>query len=157
MGIKMNSQKRFVADGLMVLLSVALSLTFPGVPLWGQSTPKPAPAFKPTKFKPACAKPSYPTPAPAQSPGIDAICGLPGAGTGPEGQQNMAKNNFCATGSPQAITIPDLTFMANKVQAIHFIPFETLLTAVALYWVMCLAVERVAQTLETVAAVRGHE
>ena len=55
------------------------------------------------------------------------------------------------------ITIPDLTFMANKVQAIHFIPFETLLTAVALYWVMCFAVERLARMLETVAAVRGHE
>jgi polar amino acid transport system permease protein len=55
------------------------------------------------------------------------------------------------------ITIPDLTFMANKVQAIHFIPFETLLTAVALYWVLCFTVERMAHALERVAAVRGNE
>ena len=55
------------------------------------------------------------------------------------------------------ITIPDLTFMANKVQAIYFIPFETLLVAVALYWVMCFAVEQMVHVLERTAAVRGNE
>jgi hypothetical protein len=51
------------------------------------------------------------------------VCGLAGAGTGPEGQQNMAKNNFCATGTPQMITIADLTNLQAQVEknpAINF-------------------------------------
>ena len=55
------------------------------------------------------------------------------------------------------ITLPDLTYMANKVQAIYFIPFETLLTAVALYWVLCFAIEQMVHALEQTAAVRGNE
>lgn len=55
------------------------------------------------------------------------------------------------------ITIPDLTFMANQVQAIHFIPFETLLVAVALYWVICSAIEWMVRVMDRVAVVRGHE
>jgi polar amino acid transport system permease protein len=55
------------------------------------------------------------------------------------------------------ITIPDLTFMANQVQAIHFIPFETLLVAVALYWVICSAIEWIVRVMDRVAVVRGHE
>jgi polar amino acid transport system permease protein len=55
------------------------------------------------------------------------------------------------------ITIPDLTFMANQVQAIHFIPFETLLVAVALYWVICSGIEWMVRAMDRVAVVRGHE
>ena len=55
------------------------------------------------------------------------------------------------------ITIPDLTFMANQVQAIYFVPFETMLVAVALYWVICSAIEWTVRRMERVAVVRGHE
>lgn len=44
---------------------------------------KPA-TFKATKFKPTCAKPSYPAPEPSKLPSIDLQCGLAGYGTGPE-------------------------------------------------------------------------
>lgn len=76
---------------------------------------KPAPVFKPAKFKPVCANPSYPSPAPKTAPGIDAECGLSGGGVGPEGQQDMTKNNFCAKGTPQSITIADLTDLQSQV------------------------------------------
>lgn len=55
------------------------------------------------------------------------------------------------------ITIPDLTFMANQVQAIYFVPFETMLVAVALYWTICSAIEWTVRRMERVAVVRGHE
>ncbi|MDX6384463.1 MAG: hypothetical protein QOK48_2036 [Blastocatellia bacterium] len=118
----MNFKKQYVSVGL-VLLCLTLSLTRSDGPSFGQSKPKPAPAPKPAKFTPACTQPNYPTPAPAQSPQIDSVCGLAGAGTGPEGQQNMAKNNFCATGTPQMITIADLTNLQAQVEknpAINF-------------------------------------
>ena len=55
------------------------------------------------------------------------------------------------------ITIPDLTFMANQVQAIYFVPLETMLVAVALYWVICSAIEWTVRRMDRVAVVRGHE
>ena len=55
------------------------------------------------------------------------------------------------------ITIPDLTFMANQVQAIYFVPFETMLVAVALYWLICSTIEWTVRRMERVALVRGHE
>ena len=119
----MKSRKRYISVGLVVVLAITLSLTIPGRPSFGQSKAKPAPAPKPTKFKPACSQPNYPTPAPAQSPEIDSTCGLAGAGSGPEGQQNMAKNNFCATGTAQTMTISDLTSLQAQVEknpAINF-------------------------------------
>lgn len=118
----MNLKRLCISVGL-VFLFLALSLTKPAGPSFGQSKPKPAPSPKPTKFTPACRQPSYPTPPPAQSPQIDSVCGLAGAGTGPEGQQNMVKNNFCATGTPQMITITDLTNLQAQVEqnpAINF-------------------------------------
>jgi hypothetical protein len=78
---------------------------------------------KPSQFKPVCPSPSYPSPPPAKSLGIDSKCGLPGSGAGAEGQQNTAKNNFCAKGTPQSVTIGDLTNLQNQVQnnpAINF-------------------------------------
>lgn len=55
------------------------------------------------------------------------------------------------------ITIPDLTFKANEIQAIYFVPFETMLVAVALYWVLCSTIEWTVRRMERVAMVRGHE
>jgi len=55
------------------------------------------------------------------------------------------------------ITIPDLTFMANQVQSIYFVPLETMLVAVALYWVICSAIEWTVRRMDRVALVRGHE
>jgi polar amino acid transport system permease protein len=55
------------------------------------------------------------------------------------------------------ITIPDLTFMANQVQAIWFVPFETLLVAVALYWMICSTIEMAVRRMDRVAVVRGRE
>ncbi len=55
------------------------------------------------------------------------------------------------------ITIPDLTFMANQVQAIYFVPFETMLVAVMLYWTICSTIEWIVRGMERVAVVRGHE
>lgn len=74
-------------------------------------------------FKPSCAKPSYPSPPPKVKPGIDGACGLAGSGTGPEADQNSAKNNFCATGTPKAVTVADLTKLQKQVEknpAINF-------------------------------------
>lgn len=78
---------------------------------------------KRVKFKPACANLSYPTPAPSKSPAIDSQCGLNGSGIGPEATQNSAKNNFCASGTPQEITIAEMTRLQQQVQentAINF-------------------------------------
>jgi polar amino acid transport system permease protein len=55
------------------------------------------------------------------------------------------------------ITIPDLTFMANQVQAIYFVPLETMLVAVALYWVICSAIEWTVRRMDREAVLRGHE
>jgi polar amino acid transport system permease protein len=55
------------------------------------------------------------------------------------------------------ITIPDLTFKANEIQAIYFVPFETMLVAVALYWVLCSTIEWTVRRMERLAVVRGHE
>jgi hypothetical protein len=82
--------------------------------------PAPAPA---SKFKPACARPNYPSPPPSSSPAIDSQCGLSGAGAGAEGLQDSVKNNFCATGTPKPVTIADLTSLQAQVEknpAINF-------------------------------------
>jgi len=83
---------------------------------FAQSKRKPA-AFKRTKFKPLCANPTYPMPAPAKPPLIDSQCGLSGVGGGgPEGVQDAAKNNFCATGTPEEITIDGLIKLQQQVE-----------------------------------------
>jgi hypothetical protein len=101
------------------LIGIAFGLIILGgstaMPAFGQARAKPAP-FRRTKFKPTCANPNYPTPAPAKSPAIDSQCGLTGAGKGPEGLQDSAKNNFCATGTPEEITIEELTRLQQEVE-----------------------------------------
>jgi len=85
-----------------------------------QGKPKP---FRKTAFKPACATPSFPSPAPSKKLGIDSQCGLSGSGAAAEGQQDMVKNNFCAKGAPKTITIADLTDLQAQVEknkAINF-------------------------------------
>ena len=53
------------------------------------------------------------------------------------------------------ITIPELTFMANSIQARYFIPLEALVAAALLYWVLCRSVEFSVKRLERVADLRG--
>lgn len=118
-------KQQTLSSRFVFLLAVTLSTTILGAanPALGKPGARTTPAPKRVKFKPVCANTSYPTPAPAKSPKIDSQCGLPGAGTGPEGQQNSAKNNFCAKGTPQQITIADLTNLQKQVEknpAINF-------------------------------------
>ncbi|MBZ5537548.1 MAG: hypothetical protein LAO31_16445 [Acidobacteriia bacterium] len=62
-----------------------------------------------------CPSPALPTPPPANALGIDASC--PIQGTGPkEAAQNTAKNNFCAGGPAQPITIDDMKTLQQNVQ-----------------------------------------
>ena len=51
-------------------------------------------------------------------------------------------------------TIPELTFRANQVQSILFVPFETFIVAGCLYWVLCNSVEWMVHRLERVAEMR---
>ncbi|MBI3698230.1 MAG: hypothetical protein HY238_25760 [Acidobacteria bacterium] len=67
------------------------------------------------KFTQECSNAHYPSPAPSQSLGIDAQCVVQGSG-GDEDHQNRAKNNFCATGSPQPITLQRLKDLQKKVE-----------------------------------------
>ena len=75
-----------------------------------------------TTFTPACSAPSYPSPPPKTSPGIDSQCGLEGSG-GEEANQNTAKNNFCASGTPTDMTIDDFTNLQTQVNNDPSIPF----------------------------------
>lgn len=54
------------------------------------------------------------------------------------------------------ITVPELTYKANQVQSLYYVPFETFIIAVALYWVLCRTVEYFVQRLEVVAEVRRN-
>ncbi len=74
-------------------------------------------------FAPSCQTPSYPQPPPSQALGIDAQCGISGSGTGAEATQDAQKNNFCASGTAQEITLQDLTALQQQVEqnpAINF-------------------------------------
>lgn len=74
------------------------------------------------KFTPACDAPSYPSPPPATPVAIDSACGLQGSG-GTEANQNMAKNNFCASGQMQLVTVKDFEKLQQQVDADTSIPF----------------------------------
>jgi hypothetical protein len=72
------------------------------------------------KFTQSCPQPHYPQPA-RQGLTIDAQCVIQGAGsevdTNPaEGEQDRAKNNFCADQSAGAVTTSDLQKLQEKVQ-----------------------------------------
>lgn len=69
-------------------------------------------------FTQTCSAPAFPGPA----VGIDTRCGAQGAG-GEEAEQNQAKNNFCAAGTPSPFTIAQFAALQNQVQqnkAINF-------------------------------------
>jgi hypothetical protein len=71
--------------------------------------------FKPADFSPSCPSPSFPSPFPASAPQIDSLCGTLGSG-GREAAQNQAKNDFCASGSAQTITIQNLKTLQTAVE-----------------------------------------
>jgi hypothetical protein len=50
------------------------------------------------------------------------MCGIQGSG-GAEANQNMAKNNFCASGAPKHMTIADFTQLQQQVNNNPSIPF----------------------------------
>jgi len=54
------------------------------------------------------------------------------------------------------ITVPELTYMANHVQSTYFVPFETFIMAVVLYWTLCTLVELVVKRVERLAEVRRY-
>src|ERR1700693_4862783 len=66
-----------------------------------------------------CSSPQFPQAAPTK---IDSACGTSGNG-GSEANQNQAKNNFCAAGPANPVSIPDLIALQKKAQAIKGISF----------------------------------
>ena len=85
------------------LIVVALVLAALNIPLFGQ-----------------CPHPNLPSPTPA--PIDSTTCGPAGNG-GAETTQNEAKNNFCADGPAQPITIAEMTTLQQKVESDKSIPF----------------------------------
>lgn len=73
-----------------------------------------APCSARQKFTPVCSAPAFPSPAPAKALAIDSSCGITGSG-GDESNQNAAKNNFCATGTPQPMTIAEMAQLQTQV------------------------------------------
>ncbi|MBV8895432.1 MAG: hypothetical protein JO051_02895 [Acidobacteriaceae bacterium] len=120
----------FFACCLFVMVNTCVAQE-PSAPAVQEPT---APAAKPaavtaaksgkTIFVSACTSPSYPSPPPRTKPGIDSLCGVQGSG-GAEANQNMAKNNFCATGTPSDMTIDDFTNLQTQVENDSSIPFGT--------------------------------
>jgi hypothetical protein len=87
-----------------------------------QETAHRPPAPPTTVFAPRCTTPTYPSPAPQTAPLIDSECGLSGSG-GEEAIQNIAKNNFCASGAATDMTIDDFAKLQQKVNDDPSIPF----------------------------------
>lgn len=52
------------------------------------------------------------------------------------------------------IAVPELTHAANSIQAQYFIPFATFLSAVLLYWALCMVVELGVFVVERIAEKR---
>src|SRR5262245_14827122 len=76
-------------------------------------------------FTPACPDPSFPAPPPSAPLPIDAQCpvsGMPNQ-TAAETAQNSAKDNFCARGPAQPITIVQMRELQAKVQTDPHINF----------------------------------
>jgi hypothetical protein len=106
--------KRFC---LLLLLSLGLGL----VSVAQQAThtrshhPKTQPADSgdtgSQSFSPGCDSPTYPS---SDGTPADSACGLEGSG-GAEAAQNKAKNDFCASGDPQATSFDDLKNLQAQV------------------------------------------
>src|SRR5713101_2643802 len=69
-------------------------------------------------FIPTCRDPSYPAPPPGMPLPIDAVCPISGQPnqSAAETAQNSAKNNFCAPGPAQAITVDQMHALQAQVQ-----------------------------------------
>ncbi len=80
------------------------------------------PVAAPADFVPVCSTPGFPSPPPETKPVIDSQCGLPGSG-GDEANQNIAKNNFCASGAPTDMTVDDFVALQKQVDDNPSIPF----------------------------------
>jgi polar amino acid transport system permease protein len=52
------------------------------------------------------------------------------------------------------ITVPELTFVASSVQATYFVPFASFVAAMALYWIVTLAIESSVRRIEAAAELR---
>jgi polar amino acid transport system permease protein len=52
------------------------------------------------------------------------------------------------------IALPELTHAASSIQSRHYIPFAAFITAVLLYWVLCLAVEACVASIGRIAEAR---
>lgn len=63
------------------------------------------------EFTPSCPSPSFP----GSATDIDSQCGLDGSGAGAEARQNQAKNNFCALGTPEPMSVGQLINLQNRV------------------------------------------
>lgn len=50
------------------------------------------------------------------------------------------------------ITVPELTYTANAVQSVYFVPFESFALAALLYWGLCAGVERLVARGERAAS-----
>src|ERR1700746_3304223 len=106
---------------LLVLLTTSGRAQETSAPA-AQELSRKAPVPPKTTFVPACASPGYPSPPPKAKLLIDSQCGLQGAG-GDEANQNMAKDNFCASGTPKDMTIEDFVNLQTKVNDDPSIPF----------------------------------
>jgi polar amino acid transport system permease protein len=54
----------------------------------------------------------------------------------------------------QIIAVQELTFAANEIQAVYYVPFASFVCAMLLYWVLCLAVEAGVRAFLTLAELR---
>jgi polar amino acid transport system permease protein len=52
------------------------------------------------------------------------------------------------------IALPELTHAASSIQSRHYIPFAAFITAVLLYWILCLTVEACVAAVGRVAEAR---
>jgi polar amino acid transport system permease protein len=52
------------------------------------------------------------------------------------------------------IAVPELTHEASSIQATYFVPFAAFVTAVLLYWVLCLIVEAAVARIGRIAEAR---
>jgi polar amino acid transport system permease protein len=52
------------------------------------------------------------------------------------------------------IALPELTHAASSIQSRHYVPFAAFITAVLLYWGLCLVIEAGVSSIDRLAAVR---
>ncbi len=52
------------------------------------------------------------------------------------------------------IALPELTHAASSIQSRHYVPFAAFITAVLLYWGLCLVIEAGVGSIDRLAAAR---